>query len=216
MVQLILRLMVKNPNPVGTTANTLGHYYSSSNVDPTGVDKNLKGNNYQDATQYPFSRTIYSELNPGSALRVLGGNKVDHDNDPVTADIWLNGYTFSMPASDELSQIDAFNDTKYDAIQTIKTVSRDAHGVETVVFTDTDGRTLAAARSGGNTSRDMSIAISDQGYVDIHVPDGNTGFTINGVSGITTEVYDLITEQNYHCCYKRFCPMDFIEYPLPT
>ncbi len=186
----------EDPSEVGPAENTLGHYYSISNQDPENVEEKFKGNNYQDVTQYPFSRTIYSELNPGSTLRVLGGNKVDTDGNSEP-DTWLNGYTFSMQASRELSQSDAFNDIVYNTIKTIKTVSRDVHGVENVVFTDTDGKTLAAARSGGVEARPMEVTIREQGYVDIHVPENENakGFTINGVSGITTEVYNLLTEE---------------------
>ena len=73
---------------MGTAANTLGWYYSPSNT-----DTHEPGNNYQDVTSYPFSRTIYSELNPGAALKTIGGNKVDTNNDG-TPDNWLQGNTF--------------------------------------------------------------------------------------------------------------------------
>jgi len=176
---------IENPKPVGATVNTLGWYYSENNTNEP----------YQDITSYPFSRTIYSELNPGTARKVIGGNKIDTNEDGI-GDIWKSAYTFSMPASQELSQTTAFNNPQYNAIKTIKTVSRNIQGVETVVFTDTDGKTLAAARSGGSTTNNNTINIGEQGFVDIHVPVGiTTGFTITKPAGITTEVYDLITEQ---------------------
>src|SRR5690606_20590272 len=65
-----------SPTPIGTTSNTLGAYYSINNT----------GEPYQDITSYPFSRTIYSELNPGAALKTIGGNK--------QAGEWKQGYTF--------------------------------------------------------------------------------------------------------------------------
>lgn len=177
----------ENPSTVGIEEYTLGRYYSSSNsTEP-----------YQDVTDYPFSRTIYSELNPGAALKTLGGNKVDTNNDG-TPDNWVQGYTFSMPAGDELTQSVAFGDASYKVDtdrKIIKTISKDAHNNEAVVFTDSDGKTLAAARVGGASFRNTVVKISEQGYVDVHVPTNTTGFTINGVSGINTEVYDLITEQ---------------------
>ena len=107
------------------------------------------------------------------------------------------GIPFSMPAGDELSQSGAFGDISYKASarKIIKTISKDVHGYEVVVFTDTDGKTLAAARTEGTVSRSTIIDISSQGFVDVHVPVGTTGFTITGVSGITTEIYDLTTEQ---------------------
>ncbi|MCL6294853.1 RHS repeat domain-containing protein [Jejuia spongiicola] len=173
----------ENPTAIGeTTTNTLGWYYSANNTDSYQA-----GNNYQDETDYPFARTIYSELNPGVALKSIGGNKQNGE--------WKQGYTFSMPAGQELSRSKAFNDPAYNTIKTIKTISKDVHGNEVVAFTDTDGKTLAAARVGGVLNPDSTVDISTQGFVDVHVPKGTTGFTINGVSGITTEVYNLITEQ---------------------
>ena len=45
-----------------TTPNTLGYYYSSNNTTEP----------YQDVTQYPFSRTVFSELNPGAVKKSSG------------------------------------------------------------------------------------------------------------------------------------------------
>ena len=172
---------IENPTPVTTEENTLGWYYSENNdTDP-----------YQDVTNRPYSRTIYSELNPGTALKTVGGNKIDNE--------WKQSHVFSMPAGQELSQSRAFGDTKYDNYKIVKTVARDVHGVESVVFTDTDGKTLAASRSGneegGTTSRSSYVTIGEQGFVDIHLPVGTSGISISGNSGISLEVFDLITEQ---------------------
>ncbi|MDC1265807.1 hypothetical protein N8009_03340 [Flavobacteriaceae bacterium] len=139
----------ENPSPVGSNQKTLGRYYSTLNTNAFN-----EGNDYQDITPYPFSRTIYSKLNPGAVLKTIGGNKVDTDNDGDIDDndTWLQSYTFSMPASQELSQANAFNSVAYNSPNNrkiMKTVVRDVHGIENVVFTDTDGKTLAAARSGG-------------------------------------------------------------------
>lgn len=168
----------ENPSKVnGDFANTLGWYYSESNDSVP----------YQDVTDYPFARTVYSTLNPGTPLRILGGNKINGE--------WPQGYSFSMPASVELAQTVAFNSSKYNTIEVIKTIDRDVHGVENVVFTDTDGRILATARSGGASSRDMNIVISEQGFVDIHVPSGRgMGFSVNAPPGITLTIHDLISE----------------------
>ncbi|MGJ8733394.1 MAG: RHS repeat domain-containing protein [Cellulophaga sp.] len=166
----------EGPSVVGKQSGTLGWYYSNSNT----TEK------FQDATNYPFSRTIYSKLNPGSVLKTIGGNKVDGK--------WPQAYTFSMSASNELSQSVAFGESKYNNYKIVKTVARDVHGVENVVFTNTDGQTLASARSGGATSRNMSVKIKEQGFVDIHVPAGSgMGFTVN-TGGNTITVYNLITE----------------------
>ncbi len=189
----------ENPTPVGKLAGTLGYYYSNDNETDTNDSDPVrkKGDSYQDITVYPFSRTIYSELIPGAALKTIGGNKVD-TNDDGNADAWLQGYTFSMQAGDELTREGAFNDPSYKVTsdrKIIKTISRDVHGDEVVVFTDTDGKTLAVARVGGTEVRDTYITIGEQGFVDVHVPKGTTGFINNGQFGIHTEVYDLTTEE---------------------
>ncbi|SFW68257.1 RHS repeat-associated core domain-containing protein [Sinomicrobium oceani] len=166
----------ENPAAVGNQPGTLGWYYSENNTSEP----------YQDITAYPFSRMIFSDLNPGAVLKHVGGNKVNGT--------WPQSYVFSMQTSGELAQSAAFGEGRYATVKTIKTVSRDVHGVENVIFTDTDGKTLAAARSGGGSARNMNIKIGAQGYVDIHVPAGTTGFTVNRPSGVQTSVYDLITE----------------------
>ncbi|WP_025742629.1 RHS repeat domain-containing protein [Aquimarina pacifica] len=175
---------IENPKVItDTTEGRLGWYYNTSNTTEP----------YQDVTARPYSRIIYSELNPGKVLKTIGGNKINGE--------WKQGYTFSMPAGQELSHADAFGDTKYNPehYKIIKTVSRDVHGIESVVFTDTDGKTLAAARSGneeGNVdnTRTSIVSIGAQGFVDVHIPVGRTGVTLSGNSGITLNIYNLITE----------------------
>ena len=286
----------ESPSTVGTQTNTLGHYYSTSNT----------GELYQDITSYPFSRTIYSKLNPGAVKKVIGGNKVTVNG----ATQWAQGYSFSMPVAQELHyafgtdqfpsqhtgiencteppylfsgeymydltpvnindcmvyypgtiynvmmdegeqefelnkiykidisdydngfyDYDAYyqitgrtsgidwssNKEAYvycggystcseafltaDYINATKTITRDVHGVETVVFTDSDGNTLAAARSGNEDyparkKYKVVSPINEQGFVDIHIPVG-CGGTVNFIGGNTNgryNVYDLITE----------------------
>ncbi len=179
---------IENPKVIKDNAEgRLGWYYSTNNTSEP----------YQDVTARPYSRTIYSKLNPGSVLKTIGGNKIDGE--------WKQGYTFSMPAGQELSRADAFGDTKYDPehYKIIKTVSRDVHGIESVVFTDTDGKTLAVARSGneeGNidNSRTSSVTIGAQGFVDVHIPVGRSGITLSGNSGIALDIYNLITESKVY------------------
>ena len=171
----------ESPSPVGTGVNTLGWYYSSLNTDSFE-----EGNSYQDITSYPFTRTIYSKLNPGGVLKTIGGNKIDGE--------WKQSYSFTMPAGQELSRSVAFNSISYNSIKTSKTIVRDVHGTETVVFTDSDGNMLAAARSGGTaTPRTSTIYINEQGYADVHIPSGTTGITVSNTSAVS--IYDLITEQ---------------------
>nr|WP_299213970.1 RHS repeat-associated core domain-containing protein [uncultured Allomuricauda sp.] len=168
----------ESPSTVNAQNNTLGWYYSSSNTREP----------YQDVTSYPFSRTIYSELNPGTPLKSIGGNKINNE--------WPQGYTFTMQAGDELSQSVAFGDVGYISAnyKILKTISRDLHGVENVVFADADGKVLAAARSGGAASRTGTITIGGLGYVDVHVPAGTSmGFTVS-TNGYSVTTHDLITE----------------------
>ncbi len=172
----------ENPAPVNSEAGTLGWYYSNGNTNEP----------YQDITSYPFSKSVFSSLNPGQVLRTVGGNKVNKDG----TDQWVHSYSFTMPAGFELTGPLAFNDAAYQLVQTTKTVSRDVHGNEVVVFTDTDGNTLAAARSGGATNITRGIDIGQQGFVDIHVPAGaTTGMWIQKPANINIEIYDLITEE---------------------
>ncbi|MBS9464315.1 hypothetical protein KIM67_17965 [Flagellimonas sp. 389] len=168
-----------------TLDSPLGQYYSG-----------VTSNQYQDVTPYPFSRTVFSDLNPGTTLAVVGGNKVDTngDNSITPADTWPQAYTFTMPATNELSLNEAFGDANYQNIKTLKTVTRDVHGNETVVFVDTDGKLLATARSGteGVESQPMSLPIGSQGFVDVHIPKGISGISISNENGIT--LYNLIAD----------------------
>ncbi|WP_375334374.1 DUF5675 family protein [Flagellimonas sp. C4] len=174
-------------SPESVTADgPVGQYY-------TGITSDQ----YQDVTAYPFSRTIFSDLNPGKPLAVVGGNKTDTDQDGnlTDQDTWPQAYSFTMPATDELSLNVAFNDVAYKNIQTLKTVTRDVHGNETVIFTDTDGKLLATARSGeqGKLSQPMDLFIGPQGYVDVHIPKGvNTGISVSDENAVT--LYNLITD----------------------
>jgi len=166
-----------NPTAVGNVSNTLGAYYSTTNsTEP-----------YQDITSYPFSRTIYSKLNPGAVKAVVGGNKTDTNNDGVIdhRDTWLQTYRFSMPAPGQ-------------GVGVSKTVSRDVHGVEVVVFTDAEGNTSKAARSGdedgAKPKSNVNSLIKELGYVDIHIPTGCRGISITNPASHQLTVYNLITE----------------------
>jgi len=282
-----------SPYEVSNQSNTLGWYYSNNNTSEL----------YQDITSYPFSRTIYSKLNPGVALKTLGGNKVTING----TEQWANGYSFSMPVSQELhyafgkdrfpskniaetscitpqpsggvhqyyaydlisvdvengcslqsgvtftnvglhpydqeyvtgqiykiqgdelwgyyeieNSFNAGNTSNYssegdvicggytscsqlynpvDYIKATKTISRDVHGIETVVFTDSDGNTLAAARSGNEDGKaplpyDVLSTIGEQGFVDIHIPVGCGGNIIfEGASSASFNIFNLVTEE---------------------
>lgn len=92
----------------------------------------------------------------------------------------------------------------------MKTVSRDVHGIESVVYTDTDGNILGAARSGQDLSgnyfyRQVYSDILDKGYVDIHIS-GYSGIVINNYnsSNHNIRIFDLITEEDVTTLYLSY------------
>ncbi|WP_189702566.1 RHS repeat domain-containing protein [Subsaximicrobium wynnwilliamsii] len=173
---------IDDPDQVGSNA-LLRTYYSINNSDSP----------YQDITDYPFSRKVFSKLNPGNVLRVIGGNKIGGE--------WKQGYSFTMPAGTELSASVAFG-SGYDSHGNVtKQVVRDVNGVDTVVFSDTDGNTIAAARSGNEQGTPQTYAttleIGELGYIDIHLPKGAGVFSVLNPSATASgplKIYDLITE----------------------
>ncbi|WP_340076400.1 3-coathanger stack domain-containing protein [Leptobacterium sp. I13] len=187
----VLLNTIDNPKKVAPIQGTLGWYYSNNNTDEP----------FQDMTDYPFSRIVYSTLTPGTILKAIGGNKVNTG----TEELWPQSYSFTMPAAQELAQAGAFNDPGYSNVsrKVLKTVSRDPHGIETVTFSDSDGNILATARSGNEENpllpkRLMTLSIGKQGYVDIHLPTGCSGITITNPypDFVLTSMYDLTTEKS--------------------
>lgn len=200
---------VLNPSIVGNQENSLGWYYSTANNDEP----------LQDITTRPYSRTIYSDLKPGSVRKTIGGNKIGGQ--------WKQGYTFTMPAAQELYYV--FGYERFPKIPEIastyknynvrsvahgdnihiaflranKTVTEDLQGNESVVFTDSNGKTLGAARSGiaedveKRKQYEVLSLIGKQGFVDVHIPEGceNT-LQFVGNSNVY-KVYDLKTEIAY-------------------
>ena len=187
---------------IGGYTNTLGWYYSNNNT----------AEPYQDITAYPYNRIIYSTLNPGSELRNLGGQKVRRTNS--SPEEWVQSFSFTLPLAQELYY--AFGTgyfTPRTAVNTnsgitvtpfyimgTKQVVRDVHGVESVTFTDSDGRVLATARSGNedNSNRKKYKVLSpigEQGYVDIHIPVGCGGNVFfRGAPAARFKIYDLVAD----------------------
>ncbi len=190
---------------VGTQANSLGWYYSENNTNEL----------YQDATNHPFSRTIYDELNPGNVLKSVGGNKVEVDGQEQ----WVNGFAYTVPAAQELyyafgreyfpegkdktiaqygndaTLVAAFDDVNKQVVTLMayKSVAIDVHGNETVAFTNGEGQGLAGARSGEGTQKQVVSLVGDQGFVDIHLPKGCDG-TLTYLGSVSDyKVYNLRT-----------------------
>ena len=181
---------IYNPKTIEPENNTLGWYYSAQNTDEP----------YQDITKRPYSRTIYSILNPGTVKQTIGGNKIGEDINGDGGE-WKQGYSFSMPAAQEMYYVFGYDyfeinpdiETTYTIPESItnntnnqinwlkatKTIVEDLRGNQSVVFTDTDGKTLAAARVGVSETPnkvekkfEVLSLIGEQKYVDIHIPVG--------------------------------------------
>lgn len=203
----------ESPATVGTATGTLGRYYSALNTDEP----------YQDITDRPYTRTIFDDLNPGKTRAVVGGNELNNTNaqSGTLQNKFPQGYSHTMPAAQELYYAfgkDYFPENRqgwFDAHgidpvsvtgkmvthRATKTVSIDAHGNESVVFTDLEGRVLAAARSGNLTNTAGSApkysvvsTIGPQGYIDVHIPKGITTSEVSRIGGNTGyTVWDLRT-----------------------
>lgn len=182
---------LESPQPIGSQTNSLGWYYSENN----------NSERYQDITNYPFSRAIYSTLNPGSILKTVGGNKVNYDGQEQ----WASGFSYSVPAAQELyyafgkgyfGEEGVLEDNEEVVTKFYKSVSIDVHGNESVVFTDGEGNTLAAARSGGDIKYEVVSVIGAQNFVDVHIPQGivNSDLQLLGNSN-NYKIFDLRTDQ---------------------
>lgn len=180
---------------ISNSPNTLGWYYSNNN----------DSEEYQDITANPYVKAIYSTLNPGVTLKTLGGNKILIDT-VTNEEKWLRGFSYSLPAAQELYYVfgkDYFeggsNEYHSDIVinKIIKTVNIDIHGNETVIFSDSEGKVLAASRSGGTKKNEVVSVIGKQGYVDVHIPKGISNSEIQFLSeGYGTyTVYDLRNEK---------------------
>jgi len=179
----------EQPNTVGDEVGTLGWYYSNANTFET----------FQDITNRPFSRTVYDELNPGQVRAVVGGKEKDANNNGTQEDFldkFPQGYQYSMPAAQELYY--AFGKDYFEGpevsglgkkvlLECYKTVSIDAHGNEVVIFTDREGKTLAAARTNGSTTYNVVSLIGDREFVDVHIPKGITNNQISFIGGPSSQ-----------------------------
>lgn len=151
-------------------------------------------NEFQATAAYPYTEVEYDKLNPGNVIRSYGGNKID--------DEWKTGYSFTVPATQEMYYVFGHNyylgnlesgNQKEVITKFYKTISIDPHGVESVVFTDGEGKVLAAARSADATySYPVISTIGTQGYIDIYIPSGTPSGTFL-TSSSHYKVYNLKT-----------------------
>ncbi len=170
------------------TTTDLATYYSNNNtVEP-----------YQATATHPYTEVEYDKLNPGNVIRSFGGNKINNE--------WKTGYSYTVPAAQEMYYVFGHNffespilsgNKKEIITKFYKTVNVDPHGIETVAFTDGEGKTLAVGRSGHATSKFLVHSlIGTQGYIDVHIPAGisSTQITLMGGNSNYT-AYDLKTGQ---------------------
>lgn len=185
-------------DPTIASSSELGLYYNNNSQEPL-----------MDKTDRPYARSVYSTLNPGAVKQAVGGNKQNG--------AWRRGYSFSMAATQEMYYVYGYNSfprnpsvaSTYSNISAVlndsnkhivwlkagKTVVQDVTGSnESVVFTDADGKTLGAARAGGNQKYDALSLIGEQNFVDVHIPIGCDGTA--SLLGNTSDykIYDLKTE----------------------
>ncbi|WP_420553527.1 RHS repeat domain-containing protein [Tenacibaculum aiptasiae] len=221
-------VLPENSPKIGDELNSLGWYYSNSNTSEP----------FQDKTDRPYSRTIYSSLLSGRVKQVVGGNKHDTNGNGTIDDAndkWERGYSFSMPAAQELYYVFGYNAfesnpseaSTYENISNIlgngnnqivwlkagKTVVQDAHGNESVAFTDSEGKILGTARSGGNKEYEVLSLIGKQKYVDIHIPKGTSNNSAQLIGDSSNyKIYDLKTEKIVSVSALKYSGFFRIEY----
>ncbi|MFC4815711.1 lamin tail domain-containing protein [Flavobacterium sp. GCM10023249] len=155
-------------------------YLSDSAIRSQYLEPFYSNNNmleaYQATAEQPYSEINYDDdLNPGNVINIVGGNKIDDGSGQPK---WKTGYSYTVPAAQEMYY--AFGYNYYNGAITggkeevitkfFKSVSVDANGVENVVFTDGEGKVLAAARSGESNNYPVYSLIGTQGFIDVHIP----------------------------------------------
>lgn len=179
-----------NPKPVRTTTPyNLGWYYSNLN----------SWENYVPTTSTPYSRIVYSKVDPSSVLKVAKpGNQLNCGSGHES-------YNFKMATIGELNnvfgvgsgwRIDHITDFSTptgcgDVIRptpllntdplSLKSINVDENGIENVTFYDLTGNLIAKCLSGklnGTNVKTQAVqgflAFKEESkrYVDIHLPEG--------------------------------------------
>jgi len=122
-------------------------YYNSTNTLETGVPN----------TSYPYSRTFFNDAapggvikqaGPGDALRMGQGHEVKSINLPVLSE--LNHYAKQRSSYLNSSFVSIFNN------RAMKQIVIDENGMNSVVFTDLSGNTIATAKANDNATAILS------------------------------------------------------------
>ncbi|OXA91081.1 RHS repeat domain-containing protein [Flavobacterium hercynium] len=145
----------------------------------------LEANPYAVQANYPLERgKLYKMLIGGEIKTVQIFNEISFRKANEIIDLPLN---LSNPAKTlagswntygEVKAVDdvtaVFNDPNNTIFnfKAFKTVTVDPNGEENILFTDTEGKTLATAKSGGTRFSKLTSLIGSQGFVDIHLPVG--------------------------------------------
>ncbi len=176
-----------NPDKVSVDIeNPLGRYYSELNDDDT------------DISEHPYSRTFYYNDGTGEIRSTSAAG------DPFIDNADRRSYSKGFPVNYELDEdylpirelLFNYTDAPSLAAEIVKTVSRDANGLETVTFSDNRGNVLVTAL--GNLSDanavlwETSFAEDQSNFevLDFHVPQDQTALTVT-LSEDGGEIIDL-------------------------
>ncbi|MCC9070893.1 RHS repeat-associated core domain-containing protein [Flavobacterium sp. F-65] len=133
---------------------------------------------------------IVQILNEINYRKAIENNSPGIDN-PIKI---ISGSWDTYTEVNHLNQIsDVLNNTDniIVGLKCLKTINIDPNGIENVSFIDTDGKSLASARSGGAIQYKVASLIGDQGFIDVHLPKGCEG-TLSYFGGAALyKVYDL-------------------------
>ncbi|AIG31034.1 hypothetical protein IA01_11455 [Flavobacterium psychrophilum] len=120
----------------------------------------------------------------GTPLDVLAGNWA------TFSDI---NYYYSLDYVQQTTTVLNNTNNIIAGLKAFKSIGIDANGVENVSFSDSDGKSLAAARSGGTLKYPVTSLIGNQGFVDIHLPKGCDGTLVFLGGAALYNVYNLRT-----------------------
>ncbi|GEM_PF-3440303 len=195
-------------NPVAvdqTTANTLGHYYSSN------------GEQHIDETTYPYTRVQYAAepgaipkrvAQPGVTHRMGSGKETWEHTMPVYDELELifgtdKDYLVSIPAVNKFSVTQL---TKNSGIKGYKTIKINAEGKTIVTYENVSGAVIASAFSGLTSSCNTQtgkafIDLDGCSSIDVHIPEANKSSL--KIQNVTYQwggsLYTLATSQrSYH------------------
>ncbi|HEX8548957.1 MAG TPA: RHS repeat-associated core domain-containing protein, partial [Cytophagaceae bacterium] len=184
---------INNPFAVDATLDKLGWYYSTGNTyEP-----------YQDLSSYPYSRVYSPNLgnlakatNPGNSLKMgLGREKIQ-----ISMSIkWELNHYISLRER----FVPNINEEYGSTVTTMegrgqKSIVRDENGVETVTFSDREGKVLATCVTGKRAGMSyLPVPADGPTYIrpgqthDVHIPFGVLPSEISINTGTSYTIYDL-------------------------